>query len=80
MNKCASTLTRNLVEKTSALIEPFMEFSLSGDENMIDYALKDVLRKRGRVEEQTENSLRGFIPAEGVRGWIKELRSMGLEI
>ena len=45
---------------------------------MIEYALKDVLRKRGRVEEQTETSLSGFIPAEGVRGWIKELRSMGL--
>lgn len=57
-----------------------MEFNLSGEEGMIDHALKDVLRKRGRVMEQTQNSLTGFIPAEGVRGWIKELRSMGLEI
>ncbi len=47
---------------------------------MIDYAIKDVLKKRGRVIEQTQNTLNGFIPAEGVRGWIKELRSMGLEI
>lgn len=63
MNKCASSLTRNLVEKTSALIEPIMEFNVSGDEAMIDYALKDVLRKRGRVDEQTETSLSGSIPA-----------------
>lgn len=38
---------------------------------MIEVALKDVLRKRGRVNEQTENSLSGVIPAVGVRGWIK---------
>ncbi len=45
---------------------------------MIELAVKDILRKRGRVEEQSAKKLTGFIPAEGVRGWISHLRSMGL--
>lgn len=45
---------------------------------MIDVVLKDILKKRGRVTEQTQKRLTGFIPAEGVRGWISHLRSMGL--
>ena len=57
-----------------------MEFNLSGEEAMINVALKDVMKKRGRIEEQTDTTVNGYIPAEGVKGWIKELRSMGLEI
>lgn len=47
---------------------------------MIDVAIKDVLKKRGRVMQQEGNKISGFVPAEGVRGWIAQLRSMGLEI
>lgn len=48
---------------------------------MIDEAAKDILlRKRGRVEEQTETVLTGVIPAASVRGWIKELRVMGFDV
>jgi hypothetical protein len=45
---------------------------------MIDVALKDVLSKRGTIEEQGERTIIGKIPASEVRGWIKELRAMGL--
>lgn len=47
---------------------------------MIDVAIKDILKKRGRVTEQSDKKLTGFIPAEGVRGWISQVRAMGLEI
>ncbi len=47
---------------------------------MIEVAVKDVLKKRGRITQQSEDRMTGFIPAEGVRGWISHLRSMGLEI
>lgn len=57
-----------------------MEFTLSGEEQMIDIALKDVLHKRGNIEEQDQNMITGKIPASEVRGWIKELRAMGLEV
>lgn len=57
-----------------------MEFTLSGEEAMIDIALKDVLSKRGTVDEQEQTSITGKIPASEVRGWIKELRAMGLEV
>lgn len=45
---------------------------------MIDYALKDVLNKRGNISEHEPQTITGTIPASEVRGWIKELRSMGL--
>lgn len=47
---------------------------------MIDIALKDVLHKRGTVDVQEQNVITGKIPASEVRGWIKELRAMGLEV
>lgn len=48
---------------------------------MIEEVTSDILlRRRGRIEEQNQNTLRGFIPAASVRGWIKELRVMGLEV
>jgi hypothetical protein len=47
---------------------------------MIDEVVKDVLKRRGRIDEQTETVLEGIIPAASVRGWIKELRVMGMEV
>ncbi len=47
---------------------------------MLEHALKDVLKKRGRVEERGQGWMKGAIPAQGVRGWIGQLRAMGLEI
>lgn len=71
MNRCASQLTRSLLDSSSILIEPFMEFSISGEEAMVEIALKDVLKKRGRVTDQSTTQINGFIPAEGVKGWVK---------
>jgi hypothetical protein len=48
-----------------------MEFSISGEEAMVEIALKDVLKKRGRVTDQSTTQINGFIPAEGVKGWVK---------
>jgi hypothetical protein len=47
---------------------------------MIDIALKDVLHKRGTIDQQEQKIITGKIPASEVRGWIKELRAMGLEV
>jgi hypothetical protein len=47
---------------------------------MIEEVTKDILRRRGRVDEQLQTSLQGVVPAAAVRGWIKELRVMGLEV
>lgn len=48
---------------------------------MIDDITSDILlKRRGRINEQNETSLSGFIPAASVRGWIKELRVMGFEV
>ena len=49
MNRCASSLARSLIDRNSSLVEPIMEFSLEGEEVMIDVALKEVIRKRGRI-------------------------------
>jgi hypothetical protein len=40
-----------------------MEFNLDGSEDMINEAAKDVIKKRGRINEQSTTSLAGFIPA-----------------
>lgn len=48
-----------------------MEFTLSGEETMIDIALKDVINKRGTVDDQEQQMITGKIPASEVRGWIK---------
>ena len=48
---------------------------------MIEEARRDILiKKRGRIDEQTETVLIGIIPAASVRGWIKELRVMGFDV
>lgn len=47
---------------------------------MVDEVTKDVLRRRGRINDQTETVITGMIPAASVRGWIKQLRAMGLEV
>ena len=69
---------RNLIQSSGILLEPFMEFTLTGEEKMIDIVIKDVLNKRGTIDEQDVTSVTGTLPASGVRGWIKELRAMGL--
>lgn len=80
MNKTASQLTRELLQ-SSTLIEPVLEFHLEGEASMIEEVTSDILlKRRGRIEDQTENTVTGFIPAASVRGWIKELRVMGLEV
>ena len=48
---------------------------------MIEEATREILlKKRGRIDEQTETVLTGVIPAASVRGWIKELRVMGFDV
>jgi hypothetical protein len=39
-----------------------------------------MVKKRGRIHEQTETVLTGIIPAASVRGWIRELRVMGFDV
>lgn len=47
---------------------------------MIDEVSRDILRRRGRIDDQTETRVNGLIPAASIRGWIKELRVMGLNV
>ncbi len=47
---------------------------------MIDVATKDILNKRGTIQTQDLTIISGKLPASEVRGWIKELRAMGLEV
>lgn len=80
MNRTASQLTRQLLQNAT-LVEPILEFRLEGEESMIEEASRNILlKKRGRVQEQTETVLIGTIPAASVRGWIKELRVMGFDV
>jgi translation elongation factor EF-G len=53
---------------------------LEGEASMIDGLVKDVLKRRGQIDEQTETVVKGQIPGASVRGWIKELRVMGMEV
>lgn len=41
--------------------------------------MKDIIKKRGRVEEREGNRVRAKVPAEGIRGWVKTLRAMGFD-
>lgn len=52
LNRTTTELLRKLINSSSVLLEPMMEFTLSGEEQMIDHALKDVLHKRGAVDVQ----------------------------
>ncbi len=52
LNRTTTELLRKLINSSSIMLEPMMEFSLSGEEAMIDIALKDVLSKRGSIDEQ----------------------------
>ena len=79
MNKTASQLIRQLTHN-SAVVEPFLEFQLQGEANMIDEVSKDVLRRRGRIDNQEPTKIDGLIPAASIKGWIKELRVMGLNV
>ena len=79
MNRTASTLVRQLLE-SSVPVEPMLEFAVEGEPAMIDLLASDVLKRRGRIGAQDEVSATGVIPAASVRGWIKELRVMGLEV
>lgn len=56
-------MLRKLINSSSILLEPMMEFSLSGEEQMIDIALKDVLHKRGAIDQQDQTMITGKIPA-----------------
>ncbi len=47
---------------------------------MIDEISKDVLKRRGRIDNQEPTKISGLIPAASIRGWIKELRIMGLDV
>jgi hypothetical protein len=47
---------------------------------MIDFATKDIMKRRGIINTQQSNSLSGTIPASAMRGWVKELRTMGLDV
>ena len=63
LNRTTTELLRKLITSSSILLEPMMEFSLIGEETMIDVALKDVLNKRGTVDEQEQRMITGKIPA-----------------
>ena len=80
LNRTTTELLRKLINSSALLLEPMMEFTLTGQEQMIDIALKDVLHKRGTIDQQEQKIITGKIPASEVRGWIKELRAMGLEV
>lgn len=80
MNKCASQLVRQMLESKSLLVEPFMEFAFEGELSMIDLIIKDILKKRGRIDSQEQKSVTGMVPASSVKGWVKELRVMGLDV
>lgn len=47
---------------------------------MIDEVSKDILRRRGRIDNQEPTKIDGLIPAASIKGWIKELRVMGLNV
>lgn len=51
LNRTTTQLLRKLID-SSILLEPVMDFTLSGDDNMIEIALKEVLHKRGTIELQ----------------------------
>ena len=61
-------------------VEPMLEFTVNGEKSMINILTSDVLKRRGRIVEQEETTASGVIPAASVRGWIKELRVMGLDV
>ncbi len=39
-----------------------------------------MLRRRGRIDDQEPTKVSGQIPAAAIKGWIKELRIMGLDV
>ncbi len=80
MNRCATSIIRELIQKSSKAIEPIMEVSLAGSPAMIEQAARDISQKRGQILEHGEEHLEGVIPVVEVQGWIKDIRAMGLDI
>jgi translation elongation factor EF-G len=61
------------------LLEPFVSVELIGEEEMLEHAVKDIMKKRGRVEMRENRRVLASVPAEGIRGWVKSLRAMGFD-
>lgn len=36
----------------SVLLEPFVSVELIGEEEMLEHAIKDIIKKRGRIEQR----------------------------
>ena len=61
------------------LIEPMVEVELIGEEVTIESVCGTIMRKRGRIEERQERRVKAVVPAEGVRGWVKDIRALGFD-
>lgn len=47
---CSKIVKDALAE--SVLLEPFVSVELIGEEEMLEHAIKDIIKKRGRIEQR----------------------------
>lgn len=79
VSQCASKLLTEMIHANSILLEPIVDVELIGEEELLEHAVKDIIKKRGRVEDRMSKMVRAKVPAEGIRGWVKTLRAMGFD-
>lgn len=78
VTQCATKIAKEALQEC-VLLEPFVSVELIGEEVMLEHAIRDIIKKRGRVEQRENRRVLASVPAEGIRGWVKSLRAMGFD-
>jgi translation elongation factor EF-G len=50
VSQTCSKIVKDVLQQNCVLLEPFVSVELIGEEEMIEHAIKDIIRKRGRIE------------------------------
>lgn len=57
-----------------------VEIELIGEEEKIESVCGVITKKRGRIEDRQERRVQAVMPAEAIRGWVKDIRAMGFDV
>lgn len=57
-----------------------VEVELIGEEEKVESICGVITKKRGRIEDRQERKVKAVVPAEAIRGWVKDIRAMGFDV
>ena len=80
VSQTASQLMQEAIRAGSSLVEPMVEVELIGEEEKVEAICGAITKKRGRIEDRQERRVKAVVPAEAIRGWVKDIRAMGFDV